>query len=222
MKKVIFVVGLLLIAALSFAQQQKKEAIEGLSQDLPSLKLAAALAKYGYNNEDPTALIQAAEIFNSIKTHELEAKSAPDSPKDVKADTNVSFDPKQLIEDAKTYARKNKTVLAYATMVEKQIGSSHRGATGGPASGTGLVVSLSDDTWIIQFDGGRPAEVSVSGLGLSDLDLYVYDENGNLIVFDEDPTDDCYCAWRPKWTGVFTIIVRNCGLLPNPYAIWTN
>ena len=66
------------------------------------------------------------------------------------------------------------------------------------------------------------AEILVSGDGDTDLDLYVYDENGNLITSDTDYTDDCYVRFCPKWTGPFRIKIVNRGGVYNNYIILTN
>jgi len=56
----------------------------------------------------------------------------------------------------------------------------------------------------------------------SDLDLYVYDENGFLVAKDDDDTDDCRVRFTPRWTGSFTIKVVNLGHYANTYVIGTN
>jgi hypothetical protein len=72
------------------------------------------------------------------------------------------------------------------------------------------------------FRGGETAVVRVKGDGDSDLDLYVYDENGNLVGADRDSTDNCLVIWKPRWTGKFTIKVVNCGPMANRYQLRTN
>ena len=62
----------------------------------------------------------------------------------------------------------------------------------------------------------------MSGDGDTDLDLYVYDSNGNLIVKDNDYTDDCYVRWYRKWTGRFIVKIVNRGPVYNRYVIVTN
>ena len=64
--------------------------------------------------------------------------------------------------------------------------------------------------------------VTVIGDGDTDLDLYVYDENGNLIDKDVDYSDDCVVSFVPKWTGVFTIKIMNRGNVYNNYIMRTN
>jgi hypothetical protein len=72
------------------------------------------------------------------------------------------------------------------------------------------------------FVGGEWEVLVVSGNGYTDLDLYVYDENGNLIAKDDDNSDDCLVRFIPRWTGRFTIKVVNRGDYANRYTIATN
>ena len=67
----------------------------------------------------------------------------------------------------------------------------------------------------------RPNDVTVAilGDGDTDLDLYVYDENGNEIVSDTDGTDQCYVSWYPKWAGQFRIEIKNLGRVSNQYCL---
>lgn len=53
----------------------------------------------------------------------------------------------------------------------------------------------------------------------TDLDLYIYDENGNLIDSDIDNTDICVCTWTPRWTGRFKIKIVNRGSVYNNYRL---
>ena len=57
------------------------------------------------------------------------------------------------------------------------------------------------------FLGGARAIVTVEGDGSTDLDVYVYDENGNLVAKVDGPGDKCRVTWTPRWTGKFTIKV---------------
>ena len=69
---------------------------------------------------------------------------------------------------------------------------------------------------------GEVAEVIVYGDGDTDLDLYIYDENWNLITSDTDYTDICICRWNPIWTGNFYMKVVNRGNVYNEFVIATN
>jgi hypothetical protein len=41
----------------------------------------------------------------------------------------------------------------------------------------------------------------------TDFDLRIYDENGNLVHWDESPDSDALCLVTPRWTGLFRIMV---------------
>ena len=42
-----------------------------------------------------------------------------------------------------------------------------------------------------------------------DFDLYVYDENGNLITQDTTTNSDALCFITPRWTGPFRMVVKS-------------
>ena len=97
-----------------------------------------------------------------------------------------------------------------------------RRTSGRPASHIDTVLAGRTDVYRQSFEGGKFAEVAVSGDGDTDLDLYVYDENGNHICSDTDWSDQAYCSWHPQWTGSFRIEVRNLGGVYNEYMLLTN
>lgn len=80
----------------------------------------------------------------------------------------------------------------------------------------------STDTYSINFKGGETAYIYVSGDGDTDLEVYVYDKNGNLIASDTDYTDDCIISFKPRWTSTFTVKVVNRGSVYNNYTIRHN
>ncbi len=82
------------------------------------------------------------------------------------------------------------------------------------------VLANSTDTYSATFKKGMEVTVLVSGDGDTDLDLYIYDENNNLIDSDTDTSDTMLCSWTPKWTGKFTIKIKNLGSVRNYYTMW--
>ena len=96
------------------------------------------------------------------------------------------------------------------------------GAVAGPRYHSDTVGANSSDTYNKVFKGGELAVVSVMGDGDTDLDVYVYDSNGNLVASDVDATDDCVISWTPKWTGEFRIVIKNKGSVYNSYTLTTN
>ncbi len=70
----------------------------------------------------------------------------------------------------------------------------------------------------IVFKANELAEFSVIGDGDTDLDLYIYDIAGQLVVKDADPpaaqgggSDICRCQWTPRIEQEFTIRILNFG-----------
>jgi hypothetical protein len=96
------------------------------------------------------------------------------------------------------------------------------GAVDGPQIDTKVVRAYDTNTHVVRFAGGELAMVVVQGDGDTDLDLYVYDENGRLVGKDVGPSDFCVVTWIPRRAGTFTIRVVNLGDVYNRYTILTN
>jgi len=92
----------------------------------------------------------------------------------------------------------------------------------GPSTTATSVNARSQDSYNVIFRANQKAIIAVEGDGDTDLDLYVYDENGNLVASDADNTDFCVVEFQPRWTGTFTILVKNRGTVYNRYTIITN
>ena len=224
MKKLLLIACFCGITLAAFAQDEKPESNKAASPEMSALQTAAGLAKYGYANYSATALVEAAKIFSETQTQPMGVEAERGKTETVEPKDNaVSFDPAQLLADAKKFAGKDKVVLAYVKQVEKSLGSgSTRGAVGGPKGQRDRVYGKDVNSYQVKFWASELAEVCVSGDGDTDLDLYVYDANGNLIGSDTDYTDECVVRWVPAWTGTFIIKVVNRGALYNNFAIWTN
>lgn len=89
-------------------------------------------------------------------------------------------------------------------------------------SGYHVVGGFAEHTFTVTFLGGARARIMVQGDGSSDLDLFVYDENGNLIAQDLGYSDSAAVSWTPRWTGPFLVVVKNRGACANLYRIATN
>ena len=122
MKKVLLLICLVGMSMSAFAQEEKPEASKPASPQMSALMTASSLAKYGYANSSPTALIEAARIFSSIQVQDSNVEKKSES-KDVSAvkETKVSFDPAKLLADAREYAGKDKTILALVKSVESEL-----------------------------------------------------------------------------------------------------
>ena len=76
------------------------------------------------------------------------------------------------------------------------------------------------DVYEITLKQGESFYIYVSGDGDTDLDLFVYDENGNLVGSDVEDDDACLCVVTPKWTGKFKIKIKNLGNVYNRYHFY--
>lgn len=225
MKRIFTLLCLMGLSISVFAQEDKPTPNKPVSPEVGALRTAASLAKYGYANYSATALLEAASIIANTPVTDMKA-DVTHGESDVAAaekEQKVSFDPQVLVADALKFAGKDKTVAAVAKGVERDIkNASTRGAVGGANYHRDRVLAKTTDTYNVKFRGGELAQVAVVGDGDTDLDLYIYDENMNLIVSDTTYGDDCLCEWVPSWTGVFFIKVKNLGSVYNEYIIMTN
>jgi hypothetical protein len=235
MKKIFVVLGLSALFLAACASTQPAAPVPGpaaeksagsgtVSADLEALQTAHNLAKYGYRTESPSALIAAAEILAQVRTQPLGAEAevsgaaAGEGAKTEKPD----FSPVNLLADARKLAAGDTALLAWADDVEAIASVATRGAVGGSRYQVDRVAAGATNTYKLSFRNDGIAEIAVSGDGDTDLDLYVYDSSGNLIGYDEGYSDDCYVRWQPKWTGAFTIVVKNHGGVYNQFEIATN
>ena len=213
----------LLCATSVFAQEaeKKSEAVNDtiqLSESIEIIKMAGKLAKYGYEKRSVTALIEAAKLYLSVGTKDLNAESIEKGAgtETQKKETN-SFDPKQLLDDAKKLAKGDATYLALIEKVEK---SGTRGAIGGPSITRSSVNAKSTDVYTVRFYPYQVANIYVSGDGDTDLDLYVYDHNGNLIVKDDSYNFDAGVTFIPYCDCPFKIKIVNRGNVYNKYVLY--
>ncbi len=232
MKKVMFLSVIALSALMvscnkpAVQNEQKEEITATASQEVSALRVAMDLAKLGYEIESPSALIEAANLLASTPTQAFEAtiEQGEQIANETEKANKAQLTPAQLIADARDLTE-DAHLLALADNVTAKLNAQAegtRGAMGGPKYAYGTVYAHSYTYYNAKFWANEIAEVAVSGDGDTDLDLYVYDENGNLIASDTDYTDDCYVRFSPRWTGLFRIKIVNRGGVYNNYAIVTN
>ncbi len=205
--------------------EDKPEVAGETSESLAAVKLANQILRYGYENKSTLALLDALQIFSENPTQTLNATregSIVDETKNDEKKTKVSFDYDSVLADAKAFAEGDPNLLALIDNIDAEAKGSQRGAINGPSRHYDSVNGKSTDTYNISFVAKELAEILVSGDGDTDLDLYVYDSNGNLIAQDTDYSDDCYVRWVPAWTGRYIVKVVNRGPVYNRYVLLTN
>ena len=206
----------------AMAQEMKDTTVVLPAQEYTFI-MAAQLAQYGYANNDALSLINAARLAKQNgytpqgQAKEEVASEATAAPTGEKHG-QMSLDPAKLLADAKAKAGDNGLLLALIDDVQNGV----MGDITGPNYHPDCVNAHATDIYNITFRGGEYAYVSVIGDGDTDLDLYIYDQNGNLIAQDIDYTDRCVCTWTPRWTGSFRIKIVNRGSVYNCYVLRTN
>lgn len=173
------------------------------------LQAALVIGRFGMETGDPAMLIGAAAAIaqiGPIPSSDVHPKSTPHPA--------ATF-----LEMARRMARGNKSILEAADLIEKQ---TERGTVGGPHEHP--FVLDPDQIEIIEedFTGGAPAEILVASDGGADIDLHVFDENGNSICIEEGSADTEYCSFRAVWTGRFTIQISNLGPSTSQVVLYLN
>lgn len=187
--------------------------------------LASELAVYGRESRNAMALIVAAEMQAQAGGREVEREKTTEGPDDASETSEDDeggddmYSVSAMLSDARDLARGDESLLAAIEQVESL---ESKGKVGGPVTHYDRVNARSHDRYRIRFRGGEPAIVTVVGNGRTDLDLRIYDQNGNLICKDVDYTDRNYCRWQPIWEGIFTIKITNLGRKASGYKLQTN
>lgn len=226
MKKLtILLIFALLGGLLINVQAQDKPAREvNPGSALSQVTMAQELANYGYQHKDALSLLTAAQILanSPVTALKIESNTSEGSTEENPKTEPIIADllnPEKLVADAIIFGKDNPQILALASKITFD---KSRGAVDGASISYDRVLAKGIDVYRIAFYGKLPAEIAVVGDGDTDLDLYVYDENANLIAKDDDYTDRCYVSWMPQWTGSFIIKVVNRGSIYNNYGIATN
>ncbi len=91
--------------------------------------------------------------------------------------------------------------------------------TRGPAIGIRRVEARTSTFFIDTFRGNEVATVVIVGDGATDLDIYIWDMNNNLVARAIGATDRETASFLPFNTGEFRIEIRNLGSTWNEFAI---
>ena len=200
--------------------------------DVNHLVDAFELIDYGREESSPLAIITAVAMIANIgheegsETPEETSVDNEEVVEEAEKGKNTSDMIFNLLEEVKIMAQDEPVLLAVIEKVQElvlelkdEIG---KGAVNGPTTYHYKLKKQYVHTWNIDFNGGEYATVQVQGDGASDLNLYIYDEDNNLIALDASPGDYCYTSWYPRWTGSYKIQVVNAGDSINDYYLVHN
>lgn len=223
MFKKLFLGAFMLVSISAFAQEQDQLAAKvdskATSETVQQLQLANQLVKFGYQSKSALPLIQAVQIYKRLNvTDEAREKTTVSEGSASESLTKtqvVSFDETKILADATKFAAGNKNLLALIDDAKK----STRSPIQGTIRTSDCVNAHSVDVYRITCRGGETTTIYVSGDGDTDLDLYVYDSNGNLIAYDDDGLDECLVRFVAYRNHTFTVRVRNRGSVYNCYTL---
>jgi len=204
-------------------QSEEKGKVTPEAQAVADMTLAGQLADYGRRAKNPSAMIAAAQIMKNTAVQDKKQEKTTEGTGEEGAQKSGAMDtPEKLLADAQSLAKEqgNDALAAIAEKESKIAGQ--KGATSGPTRHVDRIRAGHTDNYTITFRGNEEATVAIIGDGDCDLDLYVYDENGNLIEKDTDGTDRCVVQWNPRWTGKFYIKIKNYCSVYADYTLLTN
>ena len=199
-----------------------EKAATDADQNIANLTISAELARIASDSKDAILMLAAARLETMAVTEEVDREKMSEGDA-VEADVESKPEMQGLYAMAEQYAGTNEALHAVIEN-SKSFVETPRGLLGGArTTGTATVLAaIQRIVYSITFNGGELAEIAVVGDGDTDLDLHVYDQYGNRICSDTDPSDRNYCSWIPSWTGDFRIAVENHGRVYNNYRLATN
>lgn len=211
------------VAALSgaaFAQDQSGENVgTGTAQLSPAAAAVATagdalgLAAWARDNDDAEAMLVAARMMASIgavgegEEPEATASSTATGEASGAAPTAAS-----LFDEAVELAEGDPDITERISAA-RAVGS--RGLAGGPVSWVRDISAMSSVSYRMTPVGGYVWNVIAAGDGDTDVDMEIFDQNGNLVCRDISPWSRASCSITPAWTGPFTVRVSNLG------GVWT-
>lgn len=221
-----FVLALTTLSACGSGDGSAESAADSKTNTSPGTRVvehvdaALRVAEWGRDHRSALALAAAAEILGKTRAGggglELVGKS-----QDGAADEDpLHSAARRLHEEALRMLDNDPTRLRMATLPEAP--AKVRGKTGGPSHVSRSISAGAEDTLEFEYRGLERAIVVLQGNSQTDLDLYVYDPNGNLVVSETNQTDSCSVRWTPRWTGKHRIVIKNQGATINSYLLITN
>lgn len=200
------------------AEDKKAEPAKGAipvvspeAKAVQELTAAYRLASYGREKKVPEALIVAARVIGTTPVQKLSAEELKEAKP---AGTTEAADPlaeaSALLEEALKIEGISASAKELAGETKKAIAEKPKGAIGGPRSWVGVVGGADRlDQQALRFKTGELAVVNVVNTSnKGDIDLFIEDDNGNVVAHDNRHDDDASVAWYPASTKPHFIKIR--------------
>jgi hypothetical protein len=176
--------------------------------------MAIRLASEGIQNKSATIVIAAAKLSDELGIRSV------DTAKGQKYDAYSLYLAAQTITKDKNL---NNYITTQMKFIQEKNKIAGKGAAYGPLSNSGSAYFTANEKRSdrIYFSAGF-GQVTFTGTGMSDFDLYIYDENGNLISKDDDYTAFCVCKFYLSYAQplIIKFVSRSSGTFN--YVVTTN
>ncbi|NLH80019.1 MAG: hypothetical protein GX458_04125 [Phyllobacteriaceae bacterium] len=188
---------------------------------LGDLALSARLAEWARAERDPLALIVAAEIRRGVGVTPI--ARTPDASGETSAEASGGVSETTvdgLLAEAVAVAKNDPTIVALA---EDLRGGATKGLVQGAGASRATLRPTGTDWYRgLRFEGSRYAETMVELSAAGDVLVSVWDQAGNLVCRDPNPSRVAYCGWVPAQTALFDVKVENRSARSVPYRMYTN
>lgn len=224
MFKKIMLGAALLISVSAFAQTQSKLPAE---KAIERLNLAAQLVDYGYETESSLPLIQAVQIYQELNLHPAIDGKKPvveesdEAPEGEVEERHPARTQEQLLADATEFADGDQVLLALIGKCQKTT----RRPTLGLFYHEDCINAKGTHYWDVTLNGGESSFVYLNGDGSSDLDIYLYDQNGSEIDRNTSAGDKCsFIIHANDANDKFDMNIKivNRGHVENSYTLIVN
>ncbi|MCA9790994.1 MAG: hypothetical protein KC910_04335 [Candidatus Eremiobacteraeota bacterium] len=180
--------------------------------------LAEQLADYGIEKQDPEALLVAAKILiaNRAAVFQGEGREEADEGADPRASA-VEKAPLYRAEALLDRAGELTTNPELRTRIEalrKELERAGKSPRSGVVRGSQSVRSRHRWSTEVEFVGQEKAQVEVLGEPGAELQLLIYDEDGQWITGKKESGPRCHVSWKAARDGLFKVVVRNRGAEP--------
>ncbi len=110
-------------------------------------------------------------------------------------------------------------IFVVVALLATNMSVSLAGPDRGPVAGVRRVSAFSSMDFVETLRGNEFTTVTIAGDGDTDLDIYVWDANGNLVARAIGLTDRESVSFVPNFTSTYRIEIRNLGNVWNQFAI---
>lgn len=194
---------------------------DGGENPLRVLLLADRVARYGWDNRDPLALIMAARMVQGIQFGDARLLQGKQAPAHFTQGVPPSLDLNELLRRAHYWAGQRQELL---TLIDDVKNGGMREVIGNIGLLGGNLAPGKSVVYRFSFEGGGDASVAIlptdpEQAGSMDFDLVVHDGGGRTACKSVDRGMPQPCAWVPAKTGVFSVSLKNRGREDATYTL---